>query len=506
MTDTLRILILEDAQRDAARMEWELRSADVTFTSDRVATKEAFRKQVGDCPPDVILADHLLPDLDGMGALQLAKELAPAASVIIVTDPSSEEDIVACLKAGAADYVAKDRLARIGPAVKAAIEQKRTGDEKRRAEEAIQASAQEWRATFDAISDAVCVLDRQGRIRRCNKAMRDCLGKPFSEIIGHRCPGFLFGTSSANDENPYVRAQQTGRRQATTVEANRRWISVVVDPLLDEADRFAGAVFIRSDITELRRTEAALKEYSERLEEMVEQRTEDLHEAQSRLLRQERLAAIGQLAGGLGHELRNPLGAIKNAAYLLKMVLDHPEPEVWEGLNVLEKEVATSERIIDSLLGFGRASAPIRREVNVNDLVRQSLARTDVPKSVQVVCALEEELPTIEADAAQLVMAFTNIILNAVQAMPEGGRLLLRSEIPDPKWVAITCTDTGIGVPDEHRSKIFEPLFTTKAKGIGLGLALVKALIEGHGGRIEVRNEEIKGSTFTIQLPTAEQT
>lgn len=486
-------------------MECELRSADATCTWEAVATKEAFLEQVRDWPPDVVLVGNLLPNIDAMKALCLTKELAPAAPAIIVADSSSEENIVACLKAGATDYVAKGRLARIGPAVKAALEQKRTGDDRQEAEQAIEDCAQEWRATFDAISDAVCLLDKEARVRRCNKAMRDCLGKPFSEIIGRACPEFLYGASGPSEQDLYAQAQRTRRRQSSVVRSKGRWINVVVDPLLDEENGFAGAVCIRSDVTEMRQKEAALREYSERLEDMVEQRTRDLQEAQLRLLRQERLAAIGQLAGGLGHELRNPLGAIKNAIYLLKMVLDRPEPEVHAGLNVLEKEVATSERIIDSLLGFGRASSPIWREVDVNDLVRSGLAQTDVPGNVNVICQLQE-LPTIQADPDQLVIAFANIILNAVQAMPEGGTLSLLSGSPEPGWVAISCVDTGPGIPEEHLPMIFEPFFTTKAKGIGLGLALVKTLIEGHGGRIEVRNDGTKGSTFTIELPTARTT
>jgi PAS domain S-box-containing protein len=236
---------------------------------------------------------------------------------------------------------------------------------------------------------------------------------------------------------------------------------------------------------------------------------EALREAQERLIRQEKLAVLGQLAGGVGHELRNPLGAIKNAAYFLNMALAErePEPEVKETLEILKKEIGTSERIISSLLDFARPKPPVRRKVNVNELVREALSRAapDAPRVV-VVSQLEEGLPTILADPDQLAQVFGNIIRNGIQAMPQGGQLVVKSECRGdpggrPEWVAVSFTDTGVGISEENLNKIFEPLFTTKAKGIGLGLAVTKTLVEGHGGSIKVESEEGKGSTFVVRLP-----
>ena len=208
------------------------------------------------------------------------------------------------------------------------------------------------------------------------------------------------------------------------------------------------------------------------------------------------------LAGGVSHELRNPLGAIKNAAYFLNMVLEKPEPEVKESLKILEKEVATSERIISSLLDLSRPRSPIRRKVDINDLVQGALSRSSIPENIEVVHQPDEALPVILADPDQLIQVFQNIILNAAQAMPEGGRLSLGSEVPGPEWVTVSITDTGVGIPEENLGKLFEPLFTTRARGMGLGLAVIKALVEGHGGRIEVESEVGKGSTFKVRLPT----
>ncbi len=265
---------------------------------------------------------------------------------------------------------------------------------------------------------------------------------------------------------------------------------------------FGSMLFLRISSPMIRR----LREYSERLEEMVAQRTKELEDAQEQLVRQEKLAVLGQLAGGVSHELRNPLGAIKNAAYFLNMALEDPEPDVKETLEILEKEVETSEKIIWSLLDFARPNPLSLREVDVNGIVEEALSRITVPENVQVVNQLNESLPTILADPDQLGQVFGNIILNAIQAMPDGGQLTLESEIDGQKGVAISISDTGVGISKENLDKVFEPLFTTKARGIGLGLAVTNALAQRHGGAIEVRSEVDKGSTFTIKLPAkAEQ-
>jgi len=262
---------------------------------------------------------------------------------------------------------------------------------------------------------------------------------------------------------------------------------------------------MRREITERKRAEEALEEYSLRLEEMVTARTQELRDARDELIRKEKLATLGRIAGSVSHELRNPLGAIKNAAYFLNMALEAPDQDVKETLEILEKEVAASDRIIGSLLDFARSKPPVRLTVNINDALQDALSSTTMPKSVLSMTQLEEELPSVMADPDQLGQVFANLVSNAIQSMPEGGDLVIKSEAPDPEWVAVSVTDTGVGIPEENIEKIFEPLFTTKARGIGLGLALARTLVEGHGGAIEVHSEVGKGSTFTVNLPVAKE-
>ncbi|MBC8231862.1 hypothetical protein H8E77_20115 [bacterium] len=238
---------------------------------------------------------------------------------------------------------------------------------------------------------------------------------------------------------------------------------------------------------------------------MVEERTQELQEAQEQLVRLEKLAILDQLAGGMGHELRNTLCVIKNAAYFLKTVLEEVEPDVKKCLEILETEVTRSDSIINSLFNFTRPTPPTPQKVDINHIVQEVLFHTIVPENVEVVSQLDESLPAVMADPDQLSQVFENIILNAIQAMPEVGQLVVKSEAQCPEWIAVSFADTGVGIPEENLGRIFEPLFTTKARGIGLGLAITRTLVEGHRGAIEVQSEVGKGSIFTVRIPTREE-
>jgi PAS domain S-box-containing protein len=229
----------------------------------------------------------------------------------------------------------------------------------------------------------------------------------------------------------------------------------------------------------------------------------EFKDLQERLIRSEKLAVLGQLAGGVGHELRNPLGVIKNAVYYLNMALENPDAKIKEMLDLLQREVIKSEHIISSLLDYARTHPPTRSEVALNEVIQQTLSLIEVPEDIQVKIQLDEMLPLILADPGQLDQIFGNIIINSIQAMPEGGHLSIETRQENDEWLAVSIADTGTGILPENIAKIFEPLFTTKSKGIGLGLAITKTLIEGHGGTIEAESEgELgKGSVFTIRLP-----
>jgi signal transduction histidine kinase len=226
-----------------------------------------------------------------------------------------------------------------------------------------------------------------------------------------------------------------------------------------------------------------------------------LREAQEELIRKEKLAALGQLAGGVGHELRNPLGVIKNSVYYLNMILPKDE-KIQKHLGILDREVANSDRIVAELLDFARVKASVREPAGLVAIVRAALDRLPLPEPVAVQLELAESMPAILVDTHQVGQIVLNLLQNAVQAMPDGGRLTV-STGQDPEHVFLTVEDTGVGIPAENLAKIFQPLFTTKAKGIGLGLALARDLAEANGGRITVESTVDRGSRFTVLFEKA---
>ena len=226
----------------------------------------------------------------------------------------------------------------------------------------------------------------------------------------------------------------------------------------------------------------------------------DLSQAQEQLVRSQRLAAIGQLAGSVSHELRNPLSVLRSSSYYLRTRLPDADPKVAKHLNIIEQEIASANRIITDLLDFSRTKPPTFQHTYLNYIVEESLSRIEVPSTVTVKLELSDGLPPLKADTFQLEQVLMNLLANAVQAMPEGGTLTVGTDHVDGRLIT-TVTDTGVGIRPEHLEQIFEPLFTTKARGIGLGLAVCKTLIENHGGTIRAESTVGEGTTFTLSLP-----
>ncbi len=248
--------------------------------------------------------------------------------------------------------------------------------------------------------------------------------------------------------------------------------------------------------------EQSLRSYYSQLENEVEARTKDLEQVQEKLIRSERLAAVGELASGVGHELRNPLNVIRNCAYLLNMSLGETgDKESAETLQVLDKQIDVANKIVTDLLDFTRIKPPSQVKVEVNNLINESLAYVPLPENVTLDSRLNGHHFQVRTDAEQINRVFTNIITNAVQAMSgRQGKLEIETGEEDG-LVWVRFRDNGCGIPPENLEKIYEPLFTTKPKGIGLGLAITRRLIEQNGGKIEVESEVGKGTAFTVKLP-----
>jgi len=242
-----------------------------------------------------------------------------------------------------------------------------------------------------------------------------------------------------------------------------------------------------------------------KLNEELEAKVVELLEAQEELVRKEKLVLLGQVADTVGHELRNPLGVMNNAVYFLQIVLTDADETTKEYLGIIKSEIADAERIVSDLLDAVRTKPPQLEMVEVAALIEQTLGKCDVPPAVTVRMNIPATLPAIRIDPGQMQQVLWNLITNGVEAMVDGGVLEIRAnEDKVAKTVTISIKDSGSGIVPENQAKLFQPMFTTKARRVGLGLVVVKNLTQANGGSVGVDSIPGKGSTFFVILPSDE--
>jgi signal transduction histidine kinase len=246
-----------------------------------------------------------------------------------------------------------------------------------------------------------------------------------------------------------------------------------------------------------------VEDYAKKLEEA----NKELRETQAQLIQAEKMSAIGQLAAGIAHEIRNPLNIIEGARYYLYQMVDGENSEIIrEYLDYIKHEVERTNHLIDSLLKLSKMEPPHFESVNINTILQNTLVlvRKQISDSkIELITNLDPHIPRIMADPNQLWQVFINILINAIQAMPSGGKLQIDTGLCKERLdhVFISFRDTGVGIDEEDLPKIFDPFFTKKSTGTGLGLSVSYKIIEGHKGKITVSSEKEKGTTFVIELP-----
>lgn len=381
---------------------------------------------------------------------------------------------------------------------------------RQQAEGAQRESEENLRATLNGIGDGVIATDEEGRIVRMNPSAEELTGWTEEEALGRPLEEvFNLISEKTRDtvENPVTRVIQdgviVGLGNDTILirkEGEELPIADSAAPIFRAEGELSGVVLIFRDQTTERLAREVLKDHSVRLEEMVSERTQELRAAQEQLIRKERLAVLGELAGGVSHELRNPMTGITNAVYYLQIILPDADETVKEYLGIISNEVKIASSIISNLLDLARMQTAPRVKASIPKIVAQALENNPTQENVKVNTQMEAELPDVYVAPLQISQVIENLLYNALQAMPEGGEISIDAKVKQGR-VHVSITDAGVGIPGENLGKIFEPLFTTKARGIGLGLALSKRLVEANGGEIVVESEEGKGSTFTIILP-----
>ena len=258
-------------------------------------------------------------------------------------------------------------------------------------------------------------------------------------------------------------------------------------------------------------SQAAMAIRTARLFEDVRKSNEQLHaalnelrETQNQLVQAERLAAVGRLAASVAHELRSPLMVMRNSLYYLDRLVSQGQVGSPDSLKryftKLDSEIDRQSKIINDLLFFSRNKPRELKKVDLNAILTDTLARVPMPDSIVVQQALDPDLEHVTGDAEKLQQVFVNLVSNAVQAMPEGGTLTIRTR-SEPFVALVRVTDTGVGIPEENLARLFEPFFTTRENGIGLGLSVTRSIVDGHSGSIEVNSTVGAGTTFTVRLP-----
>jgi PAS domain S-box-containing protein len=284
-------------------------------------------------------------------------------------------------------------------------------------------------------------------------------------------------------------------------DGSRILVSSTAAPLTDTNGEIIGSVAIFEDISERRELEKKLYLHTKHLEELVSQQVEQLKSA-------ERLSAIGQTAGMIGHDIRNPLQSIMGELYLSKgevnsLPIGDAKKNLKESIEIMEENLSYIDKIVVDLQDYSKPPKPVLEEVAVEKIIRDVLSTMDIPENITVTYSVEDNSLTLKADSTYMKRILTNLISNSMQAMTDGGKIFIEVERKHDKAV-LRVKDTGQGIPLEIRERIFTPLVTTKPRGQGFGLAVVKKLTEALNGRVTFESELGQGTQFNIELPLSD--
>jgi PAS domain S-box-containing protein len=501
---TLRILHLEDDANDAELVRAQLEGEGFRCDVVRVDTVDGFAANLDPERVDIVLSDYSMPSFNGVAALTMARERCPEVPFLFVSGTIGEERAIEAMQMGATDYVLKQRLARLGPAVRRALVERAERQARHRAEEAVRHQQAFLRQVIDISPSFMFAKDRLGRFTLVNQAV--------AEAYGGTVEGLLGKTDADFNPNPEeveafrrddLAVMDTGQEkvvaeeQITDAAGQRRWLYTVKRPLRGpdgKADQILG---VATDITARK-------------------------EAEDQLRQAQKMEAIGQLAGGVAHDFNNLLGVIVGYADLLLKDLGRQHPAARR-LEQIHKATERATALTRQLLAFSRKQILQPRVLDLNTViveVEKMLARL-IGEAIQVLTVPAAGLGHVKADPGQLEQVIVNLAVNARDAMPRGGKLIIETAnvsldetfrrlhrgAPVGPHVVLAVSDTGSGIDAQTLPRIFEPFFTTKekGKGTGLGLSTVYGIVKQSGGYVTVYSEPGRGTTFKVYLPRVDE-
>ncbi len=564
MAVPLKVLFVEDRPSDAELMLYELRQAGFDPIWSRVDTEHAFRRAL-ESPPEVILADYTLPQFNVFHALEIVRGQELDLPFIIVTGTIGEEVAVECIKQGADDYLLKDRLARLGPAVRQALEAKQARVERRKAEEtriqlireqAARAAAEAAQQRLAFLSEASAVLtsslDYQAMLQRLAHLaapyLADCCiidiiqgdGSIRRMAIAHADPEWKDVADNLHrhpprpdSDDPIAKVLRTGEPELVTMIPEHRiekpvngsdeetHVLYVLRPTsylilpLTVRDQTIGAIslILTTSSRQHNPVTVALAEELARRSATAVDNARLYEQAQEAIrLRDEFLASIS-------HDLKNPLGAIKGQAQLLQRRVKREHPSATErlvkGLTTIDSLASKMTAQIDELLDLASLQAGQQLELNrqPTDLVAlaQRVAEECQQITEQVELRVDVMVPELVGnwDQVRLARVLSNLFENAIKYSPHQTTVTVvvkEEERAGNTWAILEVRDQGIGIPESELTRIFERFYRASnaaghRKGTGLGLASSRQIVEQHGGTIRVRSRTGEGSTFTVHLP-----
>jgi two-component system, cell cycle sensor histidine kinase and response regulator CckA len=507
MPEPARILVVDDAPEYAAMVIELLRESDAwheAVTRTALSYEEALRVLTAE-RFDIALFDYMLGSRDGLALLREVRQRGIDTAVVVLTGRGAEEIAVEAMKSGAADYLSKANVSveTLERAVRHAFALHAQERQRRQAEEALRASEERFRALVENSSDGLLLMDRVGRITYAAPSSERHLGWKPDQMIGRSVFDFL----DADDrEGVGVRMAEALREPGKVVTAEGRFHhgdgswrlmeGVAVNRLTDRSVR--AIVLNVRDLTERRRLEDQLRQ-------------------------SQKMEAVGQLAGGVAHDFNNLLTAILGYCNLMldDIPLDNPIRSDLEEIRLAGERAAALTR---QLLAFSRRQILQPQIVDINVIIRQieKLLRRLISADIELVTTLAPDLPPVRVDPASLEQVLMNLVVNARDAMPLGGRLTIETAhvnldaayakghagvVPGP-YVMLAVGDTGEGMDEATRTRIFEPFFTTKEQGktSGLGLASVYGIVTQSGGHVWASSEPGAGTVFKVFLPQADAT
>src|SRR5213083_2520251 len=490
----MRVLLLEDDANDEQLIAYELVRLTPHPQILRVTSESSFLAALQEFAPDVILSDHNLPAFDGRMALAKTRAILPDVPFILVTGTLNEETAVSYLKAGASDYILKDRLVRLGPAILEALERARERQALRRHERLV-------REIIDANPSLIFVKDWDGRFVLVNQATAEIYGTTVDSLVGKTDADF---NPDAEEVAHFLRDDRevmaSGHPKLISEEpvtnphtAQTRWFQTTKLPLRLPGEDALTMLGVATEITERKRLE-------------------------EQLLQSQKMEAVGQLAGGVAHDFNNILTAIVGYTDLLAAELASNVRQL-EDLEEIRKAARRAAALTRQLLAFSRKQVLEPRIIDVNAVVLNldKMLRSLISENIELKTDLADNLGAARADPNQIEQVIMNLAINARDAMPDGGTVTIEtgnvtlddayagqhvSVIPG-EYVMLAVSDTGCGMDAKTQSRIFEPFFTTKpaGRGTGLGLSTVYGIVKQTGGNIWLYSEPGKGTTFKVYLP-----